>query len=130
MNQWPPGPKRTASATALKWSLSEMLWLGPNRAGGQAGRGPGPGCLSLMAWVKPTLKEMNQRPHPTWKKRCFKPVSEPRMVGKKARNPRDIRANAKQARTLRFEGAFARGQRNKAVRGERTKAMEGMPRIP
>jgi hypothetical protein len=80
--------------------------------------------------VNETLKYMNQMPHPTWKKRCFKPGEEPKIVGKKARNPSDMMANARQAMTLRFELEIAQGHRNKAVNGERTKAMEGMPRIP
>ena len=69
-------------------------------------------------------------PQPTWKKRCFRPGRELKIVGEKARNPSDMMANARQAMSLRFDGECVRGHRSKAVSGERTKAMEGMPRIP
>ena len=68
----------------------------------------------MMAWVKLTLKYMNQTPHPTWKKRCFRPGREPKIVGEKARNPSDMMANARQAMILRFEGECTRGHRSRA----------------
>jgi len=87
-------------------------------------------CLPFMISMKLTLKYMNQTLQPRWKQRCLSPANELKIEGEKARNPRDMMANATHAAALRWEGECVFDQRNRAVSGERTKKMEGIPKIP